>query len=292
MPIDNAKVGRAIAALRQEKGMSQQGLAALMNVTHQAVSKWENGVALPDTQTLLALSKLFGTTMEAILTGEIPRERHGTNWHVLSKAASMQKPETDAAEEPDKADWPDQTEETEEVGRDEDVKGKVFLERDEAESELEFDVLPPDGDERLNFEDVTGMLPFVSKDAADRIFRMLVQQRGVEPKQIQVVAPFVSTGILDEYAKRVSDEGALTLLMTVAPFLSTRTVSALVSDAWEKLDLKTCCTLIPFVDSKTVDKLVLRTLGMDEKEKGDSEKQEAVKNSSTSNRQEDRKSVV
>ena len=74
MPIDTTKTGAAIAAYRQKMKLSQQGLASLMNVTHQAVSKWENGLALPDTETLLALAKLFATSMEDLLMGVLPQE--------------------------------------------------------------------------------------------------------------------------------------------------------------------------------------------------------------------------
>ena len=78
MAIDYQKTGRAISAYRQELKLSQQGLAELMNVTHQAVSKWENGAALPDTPTLLALSKLFGVSMEDLLMGEIREKKAET----------------------------------------------------------------------------------------------------------------------------------------------------------------------------------------------------------------------
>ena len=73
MPIDTIRTGAAIAAYRQRMNLSQQGLAGLMNVTHQAVSKWEKGQALPDTETLLALAKLFGISMEDLLTGKLPK---------------------------------------------------------------------------------------------------------------------------------------------------------------------------------------------------------------------------
>lgn len=73
--IDNRTVGRTIAMLRQARGMTQQQLAAAMNVSHQAVSKWENGAALPDIQTLVGLTQLFGITVEQLLNGEIPEER-------------------------------------------------------------------------------------------------------------------------------------------------------------------------------------------------------------------------
>ncbi len=74
MPIDTTKTGAAIAAHRQRMNLSQQGLAGLMNVTHQAVSKWEKGLALPDTETLLALAKLFSVSMEDLLLGALPAE--------------------------------------------------------------------------------------------------------------------------------------------------------------------------------------------------------------------------
>ena len=73
--IDNRTVGKTIAALRQARGMTQQQLAAAMNVSHQAVSKWENGAALPDIQTLMELTQLFGITVEQLLSGEIPEPR-------------------------------------------------------------------------------------------------------------------------------------------------------------------------------------------------------------------------
>ncbi|MBQ3270322.1 MAG: helix-turn-helix transcriptional regulator [Clostridia bacterium] len=73
--IDNIAVGKTIARLRQNNNMTQQQLAAALNVSHQAVSKWETGAALPDVQTLMALTRLFGVTMEQLLNGEAPEDR-------------------------------------------------------------------------------------------------------------------------------------------------------------------------------------------------------------------------
>lgn len=69
--IDNRIVGRNITMLRRRMKLTQQMLAGIVNVTHQAVSKWERGVTLPDVQTMLELGRLFGVSMEQLLTGPI-----------------------------------------------------------------------------------------------------------------------------------------------------------------------------------------------------------------------------
>lgn len=51
--------GEKIAGLRKEKGMTQAELGEKLNVTFQAVSKWERGESLPDFETMSRLSKLF-----------------------------------------------------------------------------------------------------------------------------------------------------------------------------------------------------------------------------------------
>lgn len=93
--INPQEVGRRLCALRQARGMSQQEVAALMSVTHQAVSKWETGAALPDTQILLALSRLYHTSVEVLLTGE-------ASVHVykaVPQPAQEQAPQQPAAED-------------------------------------------------------------------------------------------------------------------------------------------------------------------------------------------------
>jgi len=72
--IDNRQVGRKIAGMRQAKALTQQQLAAMMNVSHQAVSKWESGQALPDIQTLLELTRFFGVTVEQLVSPQAEKE--------------------------------------------------------------------------------------------------------------------------------------------------------------------------------------------------------------------------
>ena len=56
-----------IRTLRKSKGMSQEELAGQVNISRQAVSRWENGTALPDADNIVQLSKLFGVTTDYLL---------------------------------------------------------------------------------------------------------------------------------------------------------------------------------------------------------------------------------
>ncbi|MBR2834460.1 MAG: helix-turn-helix domain-containing protein [Coriobacteriales bacterium] len=53
--------------LRTENGLSQDQLAEKIFVTRQAVSRWENGETVPNTETLKLLSKLFGVSINTLL---------------------------------------------------------------------------------------------------------------------------------------------------------------------------------------------------------------------------------
>lgn len=62
--------GKRIAALRREKGLKQEDLAQVLDVSSQAVSKWENDQSCPDIGLLPKLAKLLGITVDTLLTGE------------------------------------------------------------------------------------------------------------------------------------------------------------------------------------------------------------------------------
>lgn len=61
------KLSEKIVALRKSNGMSQEGLAEKLNVSRQAISRWEMGSALPDSTNILQISKVFGVTTDYLL---------------------------------------------------------------------------------------------------------------------------------------------------------------------------------------------------------------------------------
>ncbi len=67
--MDSLKIGRYIQHLRKAAGMTQKELAEKLNLSFQAVSKWENGDALPDTAILPDLCDMLNTTADQLLRG-------------------------------------------------------------------------------------------------------------------------------------------------------------------------------------------------------------------------------
>lgn len=68
--IDREKFGAFIAALRKERGMTQQELADRLFLSNKAVSKWERGQSLPDITLLKPLAQCLGVTVTELLQGE------------------------------------------------------------------------------------------------------------------------------------------------------------------------------------------------------------------------------
>ena len=69
MSFNVKKTGEQIYALRKRKGLTQAELAQRLNISFQAVSKWERGETLPDTAILIDLANILETTIDNILTG-------------------------------------------------------------------------------------------------------------------------------------------------------------------------------------------------------------------------------
>lgn len=68
--MDNKQIGNYIRSLRIKMGLTQGKLAEQLEVSRQAVSKWENGIAIPDVSLLPKLSKILDMDIEGILYGK------------------------------------------------------------------------------------------------------------------------------------------------------------------------------------------------------------------------------
>jgi transcriptional regulator with XRE-family HTH domain len=86
----NIEIGKKIKILRLQKGMTQEELASKLNISSQAISKWENNVTMPDIQLLPDLSVILGVTIDELfaLTDDTHLERIENmiyNEHFISK---------------------------------------------------------------------------------------------------------------------------------------------------------------------------------------------------------------
>ncbi len=68
------KLSDKLIMLRKENGWSQEDFAEKLEVSRQAISRWENGTALPDAQNILRISKLFHVTADYLLNDNYDRE--------------------------------------------------------------------------------------------------------------------------------------------------------------------------------------------------------------------------
>ncbi len=64
------QTGLKLQKLRKERGLSQEELANQLNVSRQAVSKWERGEAYPDTDNLILLAKLYKISLDQLVANE------------------------------------------------------------------------------------------------------------------------------------------------------------------------------------------------------------------------------
>ena len=69
--MDQVKIGRFIAECRKKNNLTQMQLAEKLNITDRAISKWENGKAMPDSSIMLDLCNELKISVNELLSGEM-----------------------------------------------------------------------------------------------------------------------------------------------------------------------------------------------------------------------------
>lgn len=204
--VDTRAVGKLIATLRQTKGLTQQQLAAALNVSHQAVSKWENGAALPDIQTLLDLTKLFGITVEQLLNGTVPEARLEREEPAGNTIGSF-------------------------VGGVIDDIGNLFKSEprevppaDDGAVDAKVEGVPVGAPrDKVDLKSLVKMAPFMSKGAVEE---MLGAQGPLSSAELIQFAPYVGCACLERLIRQSESDLNWDTLRQCAPFLKKETVDA------------------------------------------------------------------
>ncbi|MCI9174757.1 MAG: helix-turn-helix transcriptional regulator [Lachnospiraceae bacterium] len=72
--MDQKKIGAFLKELRKEQNLTQEQLAEVVGVTNRSISRWENGVNMPDFDLVIELTNYFEVSIEEFLDGERKRE--------------------------------------------------------------------------------------------------------------------------------------------------------------------------------------------------------------------------
>lgn len=82
-------LGEKIKAMRQQAALSQEQLAEKLNVSRQAVTKWETGKGIPDIANLIAISDEFDVSLDELIKDDIAVKKKiisdssSKKWHIL-----------------------------------------------------------------------------------------------------------------------------------------------------------------------------------------------------------------
>lgn len=72
--MDQKKIGSFLKELRKEKQLTQEQLAEILGVTNRSISRWENGVNMPDFDLVIEIANYYDVSIEEILDGERKNE--------------------------------------------------------------------------------------------------------------------------------------------------------------------------------------------------------------------------
>ena len=75
--------GEKISALRKEKGLTQEQLAEILNVSRQSVSRWEMDIAFPETEKIIKLGRFLNCSIDFLLNGELQEQELKQNPEVI-----------------------------------------------------------------------------------------------------------------------------------------------------------------------------------------------------------------
>jgi len=253
--IDNQTVGKCIARLRSAQGMTQQGLASALNVSHQAVSKWEKGAALPDMQTFFTMSRLFGVTMEQILMGEAEVREAEAQPSLRQRIMNM-------------------------IGRDggeaaairkesnSDVLKLEDVEMPEAAQKIESDQPHPEDNEKsdgiqggecVDIGRIIKLAPFMGRSTLDQMIRSICQREEIDWNDIRLLAPFLGRETLDYLVEMCGDKKAdKSAIIFLAPFLERQQLMKLIKNSEGETDWDMVQRLAPFLGSEMVDALAMK----------------------------------
>ncbi|MBB2482418.1 helix-turn-helix domain-containing protein [Bacillus sp. APMAM] len=237
--LNSQLIGSYISRLRKEKDFTQMDLANSLNVSHQAVSKWERGESLPDLGTLVELASMFEITVDNLLSGgkkdaeEAKKEPFIKNiieGHPKHAAHFMNTRTIHINELVDMAPL---------------MKASSL---EELTSNVDEDV--------FSIQHLVELAPFLTEANLNELIKKL-NPNGLSISELSHFAPFISNELLVELAN-ITEITDFKELVHFAPFLDEEIISLLERVPNEKIDWNDIVHLAPYLERDAIIRLVTK----------------------------------
>ena len=210
-------VGVNIAELRKKCDMTQMELADKMGISFQAVSNWERGNSMPDISKLPELAELFGVTIDQLL---------GEHSDILESAVKGAM-----------GLYLDNNEiTTEEI-----LDVATILKPSQMNEIVESEVL--EKSEKVNLGDILSLVPFVSREVVNQI--VLKNANSGDYEELDIIFPFIDQDVRNQVAQKMIDEGEN--IGDIVPFVSKGIISNYAEMRYQKRGIGALDDIMPFI---------------------------------------------
>lgn len=274
--IDLDKTGYLIATLRKQKKLTQAELAKTLRITPQAVSKWENGLSLPDTVALLKLSRFFKITIDELLKGDLSVKKESnenknqdiTEVFIDGKRKLLSLKPNSTQDSCKNIKYIDNnTVLIEKNGKKFhyilnnspqnnseliDLKTrKEYVYNYNSSSKKDKEKNP----DTLSIQQLIGMAPFISKKSFNKILDTL-EEKNYPVNIILALTPFINSEKINSLTDKMIEKNEIEKISALLPFLSKSKIDNLVKQIDFDNDFKKLEMLLPFIEESTLDNML------------------------------------
>ena len=233
----------------------------MIGVSHQAVSKWENGAALPDLEALLKLSRLFGVSVEELTAGaetetdETPFSSF-IDENVVEGLKEAAQTAAQTARDIGTSIYEKLSSFVNNAADAIKAQSGSAAETEESEDEAEFEEAPASpAYESIPLEHLIELAPFMSREKLSQLVTGRAQPLTLA--EIKALAPFLTQDALAQLLTDGCEEAVgIDELVSFAPFLKKEPLFKLVMARRDEIDLSKLKALAPFLKKGMVDILV------------------------------------
>lgn len=259
--MNTINIASVIAELRKKNNMTQSALADKLDVSYQAVSKWERGESLPDISLLPKIADIFGISIDQLIRGTLDLEDEKqieTATKLVVEAAN----ET-ITEEKEKniENVIEQIAPMVKPSLMEKMMNKIenkFNGNSSAlypfMSQADFsEFIESNGHELCLNEEIKKMMPFLNRDNRSKVVDIIVEHHNYS--EVKKIAPFLNQEQLGNIIDAMKADGE-TNFKSLLPFLDRRNRNKVMDTIIQGKELDKLSNIYPFMDNETKEKLV------------------------------------